>query len=122
MTAFLYGELEEEIYMECPQVMSDIGKDHCIILNKYIYSLVQEVRQYYKKAVKILKNLEFIGGNVDPCLYIKKSAKGVVYKALYIDDNLMVGNIRAIDKLQPTKIMGWYLRLCKGSRTTSPVK
>ena len=88
-TAFLYGDLEEEIYMECPQGMSDIGKDDCIIFNKCIYGLVQAARQYYKKAVKILKNLGFEAGNVDPCLYVKKSAKGVVYIALYVNDNLM---------------------------------
>ena len=32
-TAFLYRDLEEEIYMECPQGMSDIKKDDCIISN-----------------------------------------------------------------------------------------
>ena len=30
-TAFLYGDPEEEIYMECPQGMMDVKKDHCII-------------------------------------------------------------------------------------------
>ena len=29
-TAFLYGELEEGIYMECPQGMSNVKKDECI--------------------------------------------------------------------------------------------
>ena len=69
--------------------MSDIGKDDCIILNKCIQGLVQAVRQYYKTSVKIVNNLRFIGGNVDPFLYIKKSAKGIVYIALY--------DIKAID-------------------------
>ena len=55
-TAFLYGDLEEVIYLECPQGMSDITKVNCIILNKCIYSLVQEFCQYYKKAVEILKS------------------------------------------------------------------
>ena len=32
-TAFLYGDLEEEIYMECPQGMSNVKKDDCVILN-----------------------------------------------------------------------------------------
>ena len=32
-TTSLYGELEEEIHVECPQGMSDAGKDDCIILN-----------------------------------------------------------------------------------------
>ena len=52
-TTFLYMDLEEIIYMECPQGMSDVGKDDCIILNKYIYGLVQTARQYYKKAIKM---------------------------------------------------------------------
>ena len=59
-TAFLSGDLEEEIYMECPQGMSNIQKDDCIILNKFIYGLVQAAKQYYKKAIKIQKNLGFL--------------------------------------------------------------
>ena len=54
-TAFLYGDLEEEVYMECPQGMSNSSKDDCIILNKCIYGLVQAARWYYKRIVKILK-------------------------------------------------------------------
>ena len=60
-TAFLYGDLNEEIYTECSQGLSDVGKDDCIILNKCIYGLVQAARQYYKKAVGILNNLAFLG-------------------------------------------------------------
>ena len=54
-TAFLYRELEEEIYMECVQGMSDIGNNDCVILKKCINGLVQAARQYNKMAVKILK-------------------------------------------------------------------
>ena len=56
--------------------MSDVRKDDCIILNKCIYGLIQAAHQYYKKAVE-----SFVGGNIDPCLYVKKSAKGIVYVA-----------------------------------------
>ena len=35
-TAFLFGDLKEEIYMECTQGMSDVEKDDSIILNKCI--------------------------------------------------------------------------------------
>ena len=58
--------------MECSQGMSDIGKDDCINLNKCINGQVQAVRLYYKKAIEIQKNLEFVGENVNPCLYVKK--------------------------------------------------
>ena len=40
-TAFLYRDLKEEIYVECPQVKTNIKKDDCIILNKCINGFVQ---------------------------------------------------------------------------------
>ena len=79
--------------------MSNMGKDDCIILNKCIYSLVQAARQYYKKAITNLKNSGFVGGNVDPCLYINKSVKGVIYVAQYVGDNLIVEDMVAIDEV-----------------------
>ena len=57
---------------------------------------VQAAKQYYEKAIKILKNSGFIGGNIDPCLFVKKSAKDIVRRALYVDDNLMV-DVKVID-------------------------
>ena len=59
-TTFLCGELEEEIYMEYPQGMSEVANNNCIISNKCIYSIVQEVRPYYKMAVEILKKLGLV--------------------------------------------------------------
>ena len=87
----LYRDMEEEIYMECSQGMSNMQKDNCVILNKWTYGLVQAARKYYKNAFKILMKLGFIGRSIEPCLYMKKSVKGIVYVALYIDDNLMIG-------------------------------
>ena len=65
-TAFLHGELEEEIFMECPQGMDTQSDDEILILDKCIYGLVQSARQYHKKAVTILKKIGFEGGEVDP--------------------------------------------------------
>ena len=90
--------LKKKIYMKCPQGMSNIKNNNCIILNKWIYSLVQAAWQYYKKAVEILKSSGFVRGSIDTCLYVKKSMKGIVYAALYVKNILMVGDIAAIDK------------------------
>ena len=72
---------------------ANVKKDDCVILNKCIYGLVQAARQCYKKAIEILKSSSFVGGSINPCLNIKKSTKVIVYVALYVDDNLMIGNI-----------------------------
>ena len=52
-TAFLYGDLENEISTECPQGMKEIRKEDCIVLDKCIYCHIQTTRQYYRKATKI---------------------------------------------------------------------
>jgi len=71
-TAFLHGDLEEEIYMNLPDSME--GSDiECLLLLKALYGLVQGAHQWWKKFIAILKNIEFKGGFADPCLMIKHS-------------------------------------------------
>ena len=52
---FLEGDLEEEVYMNCPEGLAGFNnKDHCLRLKKSIYGLVQSAKQWYSKLVKIL--------------------------------------------------------------------
>ena len=81
-TAFLYGDLEGiELYMDCPQGLNT-QPDKCLKLNKTIYGLVQSAHQFFKKLIKCLKDLGFTGGEVDPCLMVKKTNIGLVYVAI----------------------------------------
>jgi hypothetical protein len=50
-TAFLYGELEEPVYMKVLAGLDKFRDDlypsrHCLFLNKAIYRLVQAARQW----------------------------------------------------------------------------
>ena len=85
--AFFYRDMEVEINVDCPQEMSDIGKDDCISLNKFICGLVQAVRQYFKKAIEILNKWGFVGGDFD-----------IIYVTLHIDNKLMVGDVEDINE------------------------
>jgi hypothetical protein len=67
-------------------------------LKQTIYGLVQSARQFYKKYTDILKSLGFVGGKIDPCLFMRKDRNGVVYVAIYVDDCLFMGEKRAILK------------------------
>ena len=53
LTAFLYVDLEESIYMKKPNGFEEYLKTHfsnnCAIMKKAAYGLVQAARQYYKK-------------------------------------------------------------------------
>ena len=44
--AFLFGELKEEIFMECPPGMPGVGPQDILALLMCIYGLVQAARQY----------------------------------------------------------------------------
>ena len=96
-TAFLYGDLEEEIFMECPPGMKDVTSEDVLALQKCIYGLVQAARQYHKKIVSILKSIGFTGGDMDPCLLVRKNKYGTCFIGIYVDDNLMIGHLSAID-------------------------
>jgi len=95
VTTFLHGDLEEEIYMNLPEGMEGEGNE-CLLLLKALYGLVQGARQWWKKFVGILKNIEFKGGFADPCLMIKRSNDGTVFASIYVDNNFCVGHKPAL--------------------------
>ena len=95
-TAFLTGDLEEELYMECPEGM-DHEEDEVLLLQKTIYGLVQASRQYNKKFTSVLIAMGFEQSKADQCLYYKKSEKGIVIVLTYVDDNLCVGHRAALE-------------------------
>ena len=71
VTAFLHGDLEEEIYMNCPEGIEH-KEDEAVLLQQTIYGLVQSAHQFWKKLVKVLKSIGFEETDIDPCLLIKR--------------------------------------------------
>jgi hypothetical protein len=97
-TAFLHGELQEEIYMNIPGGMSYDSK-HYLLLTKTIYGLVQSAREFYKKLMATLKLIGFKGNKSDPCLLSKWTQDGVTMIGVYVDDCLVIGKHDGIDEL-----------------------
>lgn len=96
-SAYLNGDLEEEIYMYQPEgyVVSD--KDGPLVwrLNKSLYGLKQAGRTWHQKIDVALKRRGLSTLDADHCIYVKRDSKIVLIIALYVDDLLIASNSHA---------------------------
>ncbi|KAL2253784.1 UNVERIFIED_CONTAM: Retrovirus-related Pol polyprotein from transposon TNT 1-94 [Sesamum indicum] len=89
-TAFLHGDLDENIYMYQPFGFSDTSKpDHVCLLKKSLYGLKQSPRQWNKKFDEFMLSLSFSRSNYDHCLYFKYVDTTPIFLVLYVDDMLI---------------------------------
>ena len=92
-SAFLNGDLNEEIYVEQPPgfAMED-SKNKVYILKKALYGLKQAPRAWHFKIHKFLLDCGFECSQPDPNLYILKDNHIIsVLIILYVDDLLISG-------------------------------
>jgi transposase InsO family protein len=85
-TAFLYGELEELVYMKQPQGFED-GSDKVCKLKRSLYGLKQSPRCWNRKFTDVLNKYGLQVSDSDPCLFTSKDRKLLI--ALYVDDGLV---------------------------------
>lgn len=92
-TAFLHGDLDEEIYMEQPEGFKVRGKEDMVCrLKKSLYGLKQAPRQWYKKFDSFMVHQRFKRTEADPCVYVRRYPNGrFIVLLLYVDDMLIVG-------------------------------
>jgi Reverse transcriptase (RNA-dependent DNA polymerase) len=96
-TAFLNGDLNEEIFMKLPEGYEEIkgepNDSMCLKLNKSIYGLVQAAREWNHKFTSELLNLGFKINNVDPCLFHMEYNGKFCIICLYVDDMIITGDV-----------------------------
>ena len=102
-TAFLYGDLDEEIFMTIPEGMDifmgrSYKSDDALRLAQAMYGLVQAARQFFKKLRDTMVNdMGFEKCLSNQCLLIRKNGLGTVIVCLYIDDTMVVGDEKAVN-------------------------
>lgn len=84
-TAFLNGELTEDIFVDPPPGMTETGVWK---LNKGLYGLRQAARCWFEKFTDTLKTLHFQQGQVDSCVFWKDTNQGRLFVIIYVDDVL----------------------------------
>ena len=92
-TAFLHGDLHEEIYMEQPEGFEEKGRENLVCkLKKSIYGLKKAPRQWYRKFDSFMTSNGYKRTSADPCVYFKRfPGDKFIILLLYVDDMLIVG-------------------------------
>jgi len=92
-SAFLYGTLEKELYMEQPTGFKVLGQEHKVLhLQKAIYGLKQATRTWWHELDHSLKALSFNCLYADAGIFFTKHADGtMVIILVYVDDIIVTG-------------------------------
>ena len=91
-TAFLNGNLEEEVYMAQPEGFVSKGNEHLVCkLKKSIYGLKQSPRCWNTALDTYLKKIGFTQSKSDPCIYYRETGGEMFYMGVYVDDIVLAG-------------------------------
>ncbi|GKA51677.1 retrovirus-related pol polyprotein from transposon TNT 1-94 [Tanacetum coccineum] len=86
-TAFLNGELKEEVYVSQPEGFVDQDNpSHVYKLKKALYGLKQAPRAWYDMLSSFLISQQFSKGAVDPTLFTRHAGNDILLVQIYVDD------------------------------------
>ncbi|GJZ11052.1 retrovirus-related pol polyprotein from transposon TNT 1-94 [Tanacetum coccineum] len=86
-TAFLNGELCEEVYVsQLEGFVDQENPTHVYRLKKALYGLKHAPRVWYDMLSSFLPSREFSKGVVDPTLFTRKEGKDIIMVQIYVDD------------------------------------
>nr|GEV16919.1 retrovirus-related Pol polyprotein from transposon TNT 1-94 [Tanacetum cinerariifolium] len=86
-TAFLYGPLKEEVYVNQPYGFVDpYHPDKVYRLKKALYGLKQAPRAWYDELSTFLESKGLSKGSINPTLFITKHMGDILLVQIYVDD------------------------------------
>jgi hypothetical protein len=98
-TAFLNGNIEEELYMVQPKYFVDPKDANKVCkLQRSIYGLKQVSRSWNLHFDEVIKGFGIIQTYGEACMYKKVSGSSVAFLILYVDDILLIGNDTELSK------------------------
>ena len=91
VTAFLNGDLKEDIYMRQPPGYEISGRERQVLkLKKSLYGLKQSPRCWNEKFCHYLKQRGFTESGADPCIFTRDRKGRLEIIAVYVDDLILV--------------------------------
>ncbi|GJR17419.1 putative ribonuclease H-like domain-containing protein [Tanacetum coccineum] len=86
-SAFLYGTIEEEVYVSQPPGFVDPDHPKKVYkVVKALYGLHQAPRAWYATLSTFLEKHGYRRGTIDKTLFIKKDKKDIILVQIYVDD------------------------------------
>nr|GEW22933.1 zinc finger, CCHC-type [Tanacetum cinerariifolium] len=91
-SAFLHGELKEEVYVTQPEGFVQQGNPGKVYkLIKALYGLSQAPRAWNVKLDQTLKSLDFKKCNLEQAVYTRRSKTSTLIVGVYVDDLIITG-------------------------------
>lgn len=91
-SAFLNGEIQEEVYVTQPEGFEKKGRELLVYrLIKALYGLRQAPRAWYSKLSKCLKDIGFVRCPYEHAIYTKEIGEDRLIIGVYVDDLLVTG-------------------------------
>nr|GEX92650.1 retrovirus-related Pol polyprotein from transposon TNT 1-94 [Tanacetum cinerariifolium] len=92
-TAFLNGNLWEEVYVSQPdEFMDPDNLNHVYKFKKALYGLKQAPRAWYDMLSSFLISQDFSKGSVDPTLFIRRNGNDLILVQIYVDEIIFVAS------------------------------
>jgi hypothetical protein len=104
-TAFLNGELQEEIFMSQPEGYVEKGIETKVcLLNKVVYGLKQSARAWNQRLHNVLIELGLSQFRYEPCVYFSVHEDAVTIIAVYVDDLFVFCSNKTVKDLLKTNL------------------
>jgi hypothetical protein len=105
VTTYLYGSLDNDIYMKIPEgykmpetYNSKSRNMYFIKLQRSLYGLKQSGRMWYNRLSEYSLKEGFENNPICPCVFIKKSEFGFAIVVVYVDDLNLAGTPEELTK------------------------
>ena len=114
-SAYLYGKLDEELYMDFPEgFMPPHLKGKVLRLLRALYGLKQAGLAWWRELDKSMKELGFTRLKTDAGLFIYRKGKELVLAIIYVDDAIFCGpNKPFVDKVKADFMKKWDCRVVR---------
>nr|GEV81499.1 ribonuclease H-like domain-containing protein [Tanacetum cinerariifolium] len=124
-SAFLYGTIEEEVYVCQPLGFEDPNHpDKVYKVVKALYGLHQAPKAWYKTLATYLLENGFQRGTIDQTLFIKKQKGDILLVQIYVDDIIFVKQKKDRIFISQDKYVAEILRksgLTEGKSASTPI-